>query len=176
MKRLGAVVLVLLGTGLMLLGLLFLMGAAGRGHRYAVAAAGLCGGAVLVGAGVRLFKSAEAASPEQLRAEILALARRRSGELAWSDVEAALGRRARTARRALAALEEEGLCRWQDKAGASSWVFKDLQPRLLVVRCQYCQAELPLETEARQCPNCGGTLETRVERRSLSDGEYRMDE
>jgi predicted RNA-binding Zn-ribbon protein involved in translation (DUF1610 family) len=176
MKRLGAVVLVLLGTGLMLLGLLFLMGAAGRGHRYAVAAAGLGGGAVLVGAGVRLFKSAEAASPEQLRAEILELARRRSGELAWSDVEAALGRRAEGARRALAALEEEGLCRRQDKAGASFWVFEDLQPRLLVVRCQFCQAELSPGAAAKQCPNCGGTLETRVERRSFSDGDYKMDE
>jgi hypothetical protein len=177
MKRLGTVILVLVGVALILVGLLFLMGAAGRGSRYAVAAVGLCGGALLVGLGVRFFKQAESASPEQVRADILDLARRRNGELGEADLAALLGRRSQmTAATVVQRMETEGLCRRQLKGTAPFWVFPDLQPRLVVVRCEFCNAEFSVAETATECPNCGGTLKSQVERRSLSDGDYRMDE
>jgi len=48
----------------------------------------------------------------------------------------------------------------------------DLLARLAVRRCQYCGAELPLDEDIASCPNCGGTIETRVEKLSLSGDEY----
>lgn len=178
MKRLAGVGAVIVGLGLVSLGLLFMMGAAGRGSRYAIAVIGLALGGVLAGVGVRLFKQAEAASPEQLRAEILALAKQRSGEVSEADVEAALGRRAVGAAAVLAALEGDGRCsRHRSKDGAEYFVFAELQPRMVVKRCEFCKAELPLGQELTQCPHCGGTFKTDVETRSMAgEDAYGMDE
>ncbi len=178
MKHLGGIAMVLVGVGLVALGLIFLLGAAGQGSRYAVAVVGLALGGVLAGLGVRLVKVAEAASPEQLRAEILAQARARNGEISEADVEAALGRRAVGAAAVLAGLEGDGRCsRHRSEDGAEYFVFAELQPRLMVRRCEYCRAELPLQQELAQCPNCGGTFKTDVESRSLAGEDlYEMDE
>jgi hypothetical protein len=162
---------------MVLLGLLFLMAAGGRGYRYAVAVGLLTVGGALAGFGVRLFKQAEAASPEQLRAEILALARQRGGELGEADLQASLGTRAAGAAAVLTALEGARACRrLLDTSGRPRWVFDELLPRLMVARCEYCKAEFPLNDEVKECPQCGGTLKTQLERRALGDGAYRMDE
>jgi Zn finger protein HypA/HybF involved in hydrogenase expression len=177
MRQLGSVLFVLLGVGLVLLGLLFLMAAGGRPYRYGVAVVCLALGGALAGLGVRLFKQAQAASPEQLRAEILALARARSGEVSEADLAAALGTRAERARPVLAALEGERRCQRHAREGATYYVFPELQPRLVVRRCEYCQAEVSIAEEATTCPRCGGTIKTQVERKSLSGGDaYSMDE
>ena len=44
------------------------------------------------------------------------------------------------------------------------------------MRCEYCNTEFSVAESVKECPNCGGTLKTQVERRALSDGHYRMDE
>lgn len=178
MKRLGAVLLVAAGVGLVILGLLFLMAAQSRPARYAVAVGLLTVGGALAGVGVRLFKQAEAASPEQLRAEILALAKQRGGELGEADLQAALGTRAEGAAAVMTALENERACRRiLDASSRARWVFDELLPRLMVARCEYCKTEFPLNDEVKTCPQCGGTLKTQLEKRSLGDdGAYRMDE
>jgi predicted RNA-binding Zn-ribbon protein involved in translation (DUF1610 family) len=178
MKRLLGVLLVAAGVGLVVVGLLFLMAARGSGQRYAVAVVCLAVGGALAGSGVRLFKQAQAASPEQLRAELLALAAKGGGEISQAEIEGALGSRAAAAGAVLAALEAEGRCQRHAREGTSYFVFKELQPRLVVVRCEYCKAELSISEQATNtsCPHCGGTLKTQVESRSLSGGEYRMDE
>ena len=170
--------MVVFGVGLASLGLLFLLGAAGRGSRYAIAVLGLALGGMVAGLGVRLFKQGEASSPEQLRAEIWALAAKRSGEISEADVEAALGRRAAGAGAVLAALEGDGRCRrGRSRDGAEYFIFPELQPRLMVKRCQFCKEELPLQQSLTQCPNCGGTFKTDLESRSLSGEDiYNMDE
>jgi predicted RNA-binding Zn-ribbon protein involved in translation (DUF1610 family) len=177
MKRLGSLILTLVGIVLVLLGLLFLVGAAGKASRFVVAALSLGLGGVLVGSGARLFKQAEAASPGRLRSELLALARRRNGELSEADVLAALGPRAAGAAAVLAGLEAEGLCVGQRKDGAAYYVFASLQPRLTVRRCEYCKLEVSLAATETTCPHCGGSIKSQVESRSLSGGQvYRMDE
>jgi hypothetical protein len=177
MKRLASVASTLLGIGLVLLGLLFLIGAGGRGSRYLIAVVSLAVGGALAGVGIRLFKQAEAASPAQLRAEILELARRQDGEISEAEVQAVLGRRGDGAGAVLAALEAEGICRRQMKGGAPHFLFGELQPRLVVRRCEYCSAELPLDESISECPNCGGTVKTQRERRPLAADElYSMDQ
>jgi len=177
MKRLFSVLAVLVGVALVAFGLLFLVGAGGRLYRYVIAAVSLALGGVLVGVGVRLFKQAEAASPAQLRAEILELARREDGEVSEGEVLAALGRRAGGAPAVLQALVREGICERRLVKGATYYRFAQLQPRLMVLRCEYCNAELPLSEKVSECPNCGGTVKTQVESRALSSGDlYGMDE
>lgn len=176
MKRLIAAALTLLGIGLVLFGLLFMVGAGGRAHRYLIAVVSLAMGGALAGLGVRMFRQADSSSPEQLRADILELARREDGEVSEADVMAALGRRSIGAPAVLEAMVGEGLCERTRKQGATYYLFRQLQPRLLVRRCEYCNAELPLEQQITECPNCGGTLKTQVETRSLAGDHYSMDE
>lgn len=177
MKRFLSVLAVVLGIALLLLGLLFLVGAGGQLHRYAIGAVALALGAVLIGVGVRLFRQAEAASPAQLRSEILELARREDGEISEGEVLAALGQRAAGAAPVLEAMIREGLCQRRTVEGAAYFRFPQLQPRLMVLRCEYCNAELPLGEPVTECPNCGGTVKTQVESRSVSSGGlYSMDD
>jgi len=176
-KRVTGVLLVVVGSAGIVLGLLFIIGSGGKAYRMGIAAACLAVGAVLVGGGIRCYKQAEAASPEQLRADILALAKKRNGELSQSDIAATLGRRAAGASAVLAAMQDEGLCQQRLAQGSAYYVFKGLQPRLLVRRCQHCRTELPVEEQPTECPQCGGKIELDVETRSLSGGdEYCMDD
>lgn len=177
MKRLGAVILAVLGVGLVLLGLLFLLGAAGMTRRYLVAAVSLAAGAVLAGLGIRFFRQADRITPAYLRAEILDMARRHNGEVSEADLRAGLGRRFPRAEKVIVRMRNEGLCQQRRRGVELYYVFADMLPRLTVRRCAYCGAELPLDLELSSCPNCGGSIKTGVESLSLSkEGHYSMDE
>jgi len=172
MKRLLALLLCLAGVALILLGLLFLVGSRGMAHRLLAGVAGAAAGAVALGVGIGWARRLRRREPDYLRAEILALAERRRGELAFEELQAALGPRFDDARPVIAALQAEGTCRRTRVEGGDYLVFDDLLARLAVRRCQYCGAELPLDEDIASCPNCGGTIETRVEKLSLSGDEY----
>ena len=177
MKRVLGILMVIVGVSLVLLGLLFIVGASGRAYRYIAAVIMLALGGALAGVGVRFFKHAEAASPEQLRAEILDLARRHNGEISEADVAAAMGRRASGADAVLEQMVCDGICDRRRRHGATYYLFEELQPRLMVRRCEFCKTELPLQEELTECPNCGGTIKTGVESRSLSGQDtYSMDD
>jgi hypothetical protein len=177
MRRLFAGVTVASGVMLVGLGLLFVVGAAGQARRLVIGAVLLGLGALVAGVGVRTYKREEAASPEQLRAELLELARRRSGEISETDVAAALGRRAEAALAELRRMVTNGECRRSAVDGTDYYTFPDLQPRLAVRRCQFCSAELPLAEELASCPSCGGLIKTEVRRVARSgDDAYGMDE
>jgi hypothetical protein len=176
MKRLGLALLVVVGLGLGALGLLFLIGSAGRWQRLVVALIGLSLGAACVGLGLRGIRALRRLDPAAMRAEILAEARRRSGSVSETDLTALLGERWASGRDVLAGLASEGVCRRHVEAAGVFYVFPGLQPRLAVRRCEYCSAELPLAEDVTTCPKCGGTIRTAVERVTLPEDAYRMDE
>jgi hypothetical protein len=167
---------VLIGVAAILLGLLFLVGNAGLPHRFVVAVLGLLLGALCVGWGLRILRRARRSSPEQLQAEILELARQKNGELSRADLASALGLRTAAAEPLLAQLIAQRICLEQRKEGAVYYLFPELQPRLTVRRCEFCDAELALDDQLASCPRCGGSVRTQVERRSLSEASYNMDE
>ena len=169
--RARASLLAAVGIILIAFGLLFLVGAGGQMRRVAIGFIGLAGGALATGFGIRKYRQADLWSPEQLRADILELARRRNGEIAMSDVEAELGRRVRVVGPVLEKMALEGLSRKTHQGGSDYFVFEHLQPRLMVRFCRYCDAEFPISEERDDCPNCGGVLDTQVARRSISEGE-----
>lgn len=171
-----AAFLVVVGVILIAFGLLFVVGADGQVRRVSIGFTGLALGVLATGFGIRNYKRADAWSPEQIRADILELARRKNGEVASSDIEARLGRRVRVSGRVLEQLSLEGVSRQSNKAGSDYYVFPHLQPRLMVRFCRYCDAEFPISDESDSCSNCGGTLDTQVATRSISEGEvFSMD-
>lgn len=173
----GGAAAALLGVVLALLGLLFLLGSKGQAYRLAIGAGCLALGALAIGAGLRLVRSGQARSPEALAAAIAAAAAARNGELSSAQLLAALGARAPYAQPVLERLLAEGRCQRQVRAGESWYVFAGLQPRLIVLVCQHCQAEQDLSSGLRGCPTCGGPLVERVRRVSLAAGaSYGMDE
>ena len=176
MKRVFAFVLVGLGVLSIALGLLFLVGAAGKPSRYAVSGVALVVGAVAAAVGVALHRRADTESPLQLRAEILDLARRKNGEISRADVAAALGARMPGAEPVLEELQRTGVCKPTDRDGQSYFLFASLQPRLLIRKCRFCTYEAPLGDDRKVCPNCGGALDTTRAARSVSgNDDYGMD-
>lgn len=177
MKRLSGIVMTAVGVVLMLFGLLFLVGAGGQARRVGIGVAGLALGGLAAGFGVRRVKQADAESPEQLRAEIMALAAERSGEVSEHDIRAALGRRFPLAHPVLDDLLTTGTCGRRMEDGALYYLFEQLQPRLVHLVCEYCGAELPISEETAKCPTCGGTIKTQVARHALTGNDYfSMDE
>lgn len=177
MKRLLSVLFVLAGGALFLLGLLFAVGAKGQGSRYAVGAVALGAGAALVGFGIRWFRAADADSPEQVLADLLETARRRNGELSELEIGAALGRRAALAGPMLERLVAAHLCQRKVAGAGVSFVFRDLQPKLFVRKCNHCGSETSIASRATRCTNCGAALATSNEHHTVGDdGAYRMDE
>lgn len=175
MTRVGAVASILVGICLLGLGLLFLVGAGGQSNRVVVAAVSLVLGSGLVGLGVWIFLRARSLSPGNMEAELLALAKKEDGEVSLSEIAALLGPRFDRATPLLARLSDLGVCQRQDKDGQPYYVFPHLQPRLMVIRCEFCKAELPLSESVEQCPRCGGSVASKVERRAASDDTYSMD-
>lgn len=177
MSRFSSVLSIVAGVLSGLLGLLFMMGAAGHFRRVAIALIFLLVAAGLIGLGLRSLKRLALIQPEKLREDILEMARKRNGEIARSDVQATLGWRSRHTRPVIEAMMQEGRCRRALKGGETFYIFPELQPRLTVLYCEYCKAEYPISTEVSSCPNCGGPLSPRVAQRSLAEGEvFSMDE
>jgi len=176
-KLAGAIALLGLGVLAIGFGLLFLVGAGGRGGRYAVAATGLSLGALAVAAGIALGRAAAREAPARIEGEILALARRRSGEVSAADVGAALGARAALGDDALRRLVARGSAREERRADGTYYLFEGLLARLVVRRCAYCDFEGPLSDDVGECPKCGGDMKTSRVAETVSAGElYSMDE
>ena len=174
--RIGGMLAAAVGVVLVLGGLLFLVGAGGQSQRYLIGALAIAIGAGAAWLGARTARAADAASPDRVRHEVLALAERHDGELSMAEVEAALGVRFGVAREVLRSMADESTCRRVERGGATRWIFESLLPRLMLRRCPYCDHELPVAEEVHQCPHCGGQVELKVEARSLGEGEhYGMD-
>jgi len=172
----GAGLMVGAGTILILFGLLFLVGSAGKARRLAVAAVSLALGGVTAGFGARGWKRAGELLPERLEAAILDLAKREDGEISREEIDAALGWRAPFAGPVLDRLVLDGRCRRTARGGTSYFIFPEIQPRLFLLVCAYCGAEYPLSSGVESCPKCGGPVSRRVVSRSLAGGEtFSMD-
>jgi predicted RNA-binding Zn-ribbon protein involved in translation (DUF1610 family) len=176
MKAIGGGSLTLLGAAALLLGLLFLLGADGQMRRLVIAAAGIVGGSGSVGLGIKLLSQARAEAPEVLATRILALARVSEGDLSRARIQAETGHLGARIDAAIELLEAQGACHRSAGGADPSWLFPAFQTEVLVRRCEFCKAELPLHEQLASCPNCGGRIATGIERFSDTDDSYSMDE
>ena len=149
---------VVLGTILLLLGLLFLVGFGGHFYRLVIAALGITLGSISIGAGIWGWKRAQAHSPAQVRKDLLALAGRKSGRLTEADVVAAMPDRGQAAVDALHALVRAGHAVHAPTQGVMYFEFPDLRPTISIRRCSHCGWESPLSSQATVCAQCGGPL------------------
>jgi hypothetical protein len=175
MKSLGGALLGIVGLALIALGFLFLIGSGGKSHRYLVAILCLATGAAVVGLGVWLFKRALAQSPDRIEGRLLALAKREDGEISLAEIVALFGVQFRRVSPILERLQDSGVCERQSRNGHPFFVFPQLQQRVLLLRCNFCQAELPQNQKIDTCPKCGGTVSTERKAIAASEETYSMD-
>lgn len=159
MKKLVAIIVVLLSIPFYTLGLLFLIAATTKGSRFPIALVLLVIATVLLVSGLRRLRRLAEISPEALRTGAVEMARRLGGELTVSQLRAEYRISHELAASTLEKLHAEGTCTREERGERTVYVFKGLLPSLAEKVCPYCGTKLPVRTALRKCPNCGAQLE-----------------
>jgi hypothetical protein len=159
MKKLGPTLAVIASVTLLLLGIIFLIGASTQSGRIFTAAVFLVlGGAALVWGALRLRRLAEI-SPEALATGIVDLARRLNGEVTVSQVQAEFSIPRDMALGALETLRGRGDSQRERRGDHYAYIFKGVMPAKAIKRCPYCGSEFSVKSPMRECSNCGAALE-----------------
>jgi hypothetical protein len=159
MRKLLAVVVVLLSIPFFTFGLLFLVAATTGPSRFWVAVVLLAAAAVLLVSGLRWLRRLAQISPGALKTEAVELARRLGGELTTSQLRAEFRIPNELATSVLDKLVAEGSCTREQREERVVYVFKGLLPSMAEKLCPYCGTKLPVRAALRKCPNCGAQLE-----------------
>ena len=159
MKKAPAIVAVVASIPFIVLGLLFLIASATGPNRILVALALLAVGAVLLVAGLKRLRRLAAIHPEALETGAVELARRLGGELTVAQLRAEYGISADEAGKVLEKLVNDGSTRREQRGDRIVYVFTGLMSSLKEKACPYCGTKLPVRSDLRKCPNCGGQLE-----------------
>jgi hypothetical protein len=160
MKRITAIVVLLISVLLLGGGLLFLCAAIRQPARLILAFSLLVIGGVLAAwSGLALRRLWEL-GPEHLSDRITVLARTGGhAEVTLSQIVGELRVPDEAAMAALALLESRGQCRAEHREGQELYVFPGLKTIKVVRRCAYCGNEFSVKTPLHECPDCGGQLE-----------------
>ena len=159
MKRTLAIVAVIASIPLLVLGLIFLIGAVTAPSRILVAAVLLLlGGAFLAWGALTLRRLAEI-SPEALATGIVDLARTLGGEVTVAQVQAEFRIPNALALSALEKLRGKGECQREQRTDYDAYIFKGVMPAKAIKRCPYCGSMFAVKSAMRECPNCGAGLE-----------------
>jgi hypothetical protein len=155
--RAFAFVLVVFGTLIMLLGIVFLL-APGRAAKGLLLLA--IGGGV-VGFAVQRLKTLATTTPDYLDEQLTNLAAAANGEVTVAAAVGQLRLDQATAEAALQRLVSHGLAKVEMRENIATFVFAGLKPAVMVKKCPYCGNEYPISLEGRTCPACKGNLEIR---------------
>lgn len=153
-----ALVVLAVGIGLAVLGVIFLIAAAGSGTRLI---AGLAMGAIGVAAAVfgisrlRLIKESD---PERVMTRIADLATRSGGDVTLGQVVGDLRVPTAVAERALSDLTGRGMCTVERRGQETFYVFGGIKPDKVTRECPYCGSEFSIREPRDTCPSCGGNL------------------
>ncbi len=159
MKKLGPVLAVIASVPLLILGIIFLIGASTQpGRIFTAAVFLLLGGALVVWGALRLRRLAEI-SPEALATGIVDLARRLDGEVTVSQVQAEFRIPRDMALGALEKLRGRGDSQRELRGDHYAYIFKGVMPAKAIKRCPYCGSEFSVKSPLRECTNCGAALE-----------------
>ncbi len=158
MKRVVAIIAIVLSIPLLTLGLLFLIAAASEPQRLLTAAAFLALGTVPLAWGIVTLRRLAQTSPEALATGTVALARRLGGEVTVAQVQAEFRIAPSLAQTTLDSLCASGQAAAQAREGRTVYVIRGLQESLVVRRCPYCGSNFPVKEALRQCPHCGASL------------------
>ena len=159
MKKILAVIALLISLPLLTLGVLFLIAAVANPQRILVASVLLVAGALPLTWGLLTLRRQAQISPEALAAGAVELARRLGGEVTVAQMQAEFRIPAEQALETLEKLRSAGQAQLEQRPGRAVYIFRGLQPSLVTRRCPYCGASFSVREALRQCPNCGAALE-----------------
>ncbi len=161
MKKLPAILAAVVSIPFLTLGLIFLIAAAGgaSSSRLLSGLAMLAIGVVLLVTGVRHLRRLADISPDALKTSAVELARRLGGEVTVAQLRAEYRISLDQATDVLEGLVADGTARREDREDRSVYVISGLAASLAKKHCPYCGTELPMRSDLRKCPNCGGQLE-----------------
>jgi len=154
-----ASILMLLGAGLGLLGLVFLI-APGRAMTGLVM---LIIGVALVGFAASRMRTMQALSPEGVEQHLTSVAADANGDLTVTALAGQTGLADGIVRDGLERLMNKGLVERELREGTEHYLFPGLKQEKMTKKCPYCGNEYPLSQAGRTCPSCGGNLEIRPE-------------
>ncbi|HOQ99484.1 MAG TPA: hypothetical protein PLJ35_11745 [Anaerolineae bacterium] len=163
MRRILAIIAIIISVPLLTLGLLFLLAAGdasgSAGTRLLAAGAFVAFGLLPLAWGIVTLRRQAATSPEALATSAIALARRLGGEVTAAQVQAEFHIAEALAQDTLDKLCAAGQAEAQMREGRTVYVIRGLQQPLVVRRCPYCGSRFPAREARSQCPNCGASLE-----------------
>ncbi len=159
MRKIPAVILVLLSIPFLTFGILFLIAAIGGASRLVACLALFAVGVALLVGGLRWLRRLAAISPDVLKTGAVELARRLGGELTISQFRAEYRLSQQQAAEVLEKLVAEGTAKRENRGERMVYVFAELLPSLVDKVCPYCGTKLPVRSAVRKCPNCGAQLE-----------------
>jgi len=159
MKKLPAILLVILSIPFLTFGVIFLIAAASVPSRALVAFALLAIGVGLLIGGIRWLRRLAALNPELLKTSAVELAQRLGGEMTVSQFRAEYRVPRDLAEEIISGLVSEGTAVPEQREERLVYVFSGLRPSMAEKVCPYCGTELPVRTSLRKCPNCGAQLQ-----------------
>ena len=159
MKKIPAIIAVLLSIPLYTFGILFLIAATANPNRALVALALFVVATFLLVVGLRRLRRLAEIAPDALRTGAIDLAHRLGGEVTVAQLRAEYHISLALASRVLGQLVSEGSCQREQREERIVYVVTGLKPSLVEKVCPYCGTKLPVRSDLRKCPNCGANLE-----------------
>lgn len=154
-----AIVLMMGGVLLALLGLLFLL--AQRPATQSLVP--LIAGIVLIAFAAARLKAMAERSPEGVEQQLTAMASGANGEITVTSAAGVTHLDEATIRVGLERLIQQGMVKVEHREGVEYYIFPGLHVEKMVKKCPYCGNEYPVAQHLRTCPACGGNLEVRPE-------------
>lgn len=159
MKKLPAIIAVLLAIPFYIFGILFLIAASQNPSRIWVGLALSAIATFLLVVGLRRLRRLAEIAPDALRTGAIDMAQRLGGEITVAQLRAEYRISQALATQTLEQLVSEGSCQREERDERVVYVVTGLKPALVEKVCPYCGTKLPVRSDLRKCPNCGGNLE-----------------
>ncbi|MHB9031608.1 MAG: zinc ribbon domain-containing protein [Anaerolineae bacterium] len=159
MKKLPAIIAVLLSIPFYTFGVIFLIAASSKPSRALVGLALAAVATFLLVIGLRRLRRLAEIAPDALRTGAIDLAQRLGGEVTVAQLRAEYRISQQLATQVLEQLVAEGSCQRDEREERVVYVVTGLKPSMVEKVCPYCGTKLPVRSDLRKCPNCGANLE-----------------
>lgn len=155
----GAGCLLVVAVLLILLGLVFMVGSAGKAHILVLGLVMLVVGIVGSVFIVRHLAKLARTSPDTVDERVLALARLSGGEVTVGEVAGGLQVPVHDASASLERLVGQGLAEHKVKGEDLFYTFAGMVDIRKQKKCSYCGNGYSIREPGHKCPSCGGNLE-----------------
>lgn len=161
MKKILAIILIIVGVAGCLFFLLFLM--AGSKYLGSIGLPFLIVGVVALALGINLNRSHDENTPTTIDGAVTTLASQKNGIATPDLIVAELGYTRTQALESLDRLQSKGSCRIELKESGQVWVFDSVKSKKMIRKCAFCGRKYPVSEPVTKCPNCGGQVNLQPE-------------